>query len=160
MHLSLAYNIYVNKWKSMYKKKLQFSFGKLSNPKFSCSFENNPRLEGPELLGLASYSTNCSWRERIHAAKCLTVLNQNCTSQKPKAYYFTLSVLRDRQNAIPGIIICKSYDTKYLSICVCFKIPKTVICTNIMLVKSLPFVPLLFSYKSYHTASPALLRSL
>ncbi|KAH9741900.1 Leucine-rich repeat protein 1 [Citrus sinensis] len=25
-----------------------------------CSFENNPRLEGPELLGLASYDTNCS----------------------------------------------------------------------------------------------------
>ena len=27
-----------------------------------CSFENNPRLEGPELLGLASYDTNCSRR--------------------------------------------------------------------------------------------------
>lgn len=26
-----------------------------------CSFANNPRLEGPELLGLASYDTNCSW---------------------------------------------------------------------------------------------------
>ena len=25
-----------------------------------CSFENNSRLEGPELLGLASYDTNCS----------------------------------------------------------------------------------------------------
>lgn len=25
-----------------------------------CSFENNHRLEGPELLGLASYDTNCS----------------------------------------------------------------------------------------------------
>ncbi|KAG5253543.1 leucine-rich repeat protein [Salix suchowensis] len=24
------------------------------------NFENNPRLEGPELLGLASYETNCS----------------------------------------------------------------------------------------------------
>lgn len=26
-----------------------------------CSFENNPKLEGPQLLGLASYDTNCSW---------------------------------------------------------------------------------------------------
>ncbi|KAK7857756.1 leucine-rich repeat protein 1 [Quercus suber] len=25
-----------------------------------CIFENNPWLEGPELLGLASYDTNCS----------------------------------------------------------------------------------------------------
>ena len=30
-------------------------------PSLLCSFENNPRLEGPELQGLAMYDTNC-WK--------------------------------------------------------------------------------------------------
>ena len=31
-----------------------------------CSFENNSRLEGPELIGLASYDTNCNWTNWQH----------------------------------------------------------------------------------------------
>lgn len=45
-----------------------------------CSFENNPRLEGPELLGLASYDTNCSWRDEV-AENCPTCLKPHVLQQ-------------------------------------------------------------------------------
>lgn len=41
----------------------------ISNVFLYCSFENNLRLEGPELLGLATYDTNCFW-ERMESWLC------------------------------------------------------------------------------------------
>ena len=64
-----------------------------------CSFENNPRLEGLELLGLASYDTNCSRR-------CM--MSQNSTLHGIDMYsknwkYVTYSVVGLVINSIPHI---------------------------------------------------------